>query len=230
MWNYQSTLVFKSQVGINSNHKRKKKSISIFDTQEYPTIRPKRTDTVTLERKDIPKRLKYICLARKELNFDLARRLLDNTREDIDTESYVFESAMLEYDSNPKSRYSAISKLWTLIHTTRSENSSTLVRSCLKLATWLSLLSQDDLNTIQRHQDDNDEEKESTMKIETCLCRAELYSRNENTSFSLRSRVSVRFCCIALRMQSITFLDPKKKIQTIKLKKNNTDTTCRLVL
>jgi len=72
-------------------------------------------------------------LARKELNFDLARRLLDNTREDIDTESYVFESAMLEYDSNPKSRYSAISKLWTLIHTTRSEKqegkiSSTLVR------------------------------------------------------------------------------------------------------
>ena len=88
MWNYQSTLVFKSQVGINSNHKRKKKHL-IFDTQEYPTIRPKRTDTVTLERKDIPKRLKYICLARKELNFDLARRLLDNTREDIDTESYL---------------------------------------------------------------------------------------------------------------------------------------------
>ena len=68
----------------------------------------------------------------------------------------------------------------------------TQVRSCLKLATWLSLLSQDDLNTIQRHQDDDDEEKESTMKIETCLCRAELYSRNENTSYSLRSKVSVR--------------------------------------
>ena len=148
-------------------------------------------------------------MARKELNFDLARRLLDNTREDIDTESYVFESAMLEYDSNPKSRYSAISKLWTLIHTTRSENSSTLVRSCLKLATWLSLLSQDDLNTIQRHQDDDDEEKESTMKIETCLCRAELYSRNENTSFSLRSKVSVRLL-YPLRMQIDNIFGPEK--------------------
>ena len=158
------------------------------------------TDTAAVERENhIPKRLKDIHVARKRLNYNLARHLLDNAREYIDTELYVFESAMLEYESNPKSRYSAMSKLWNLITVTRSEKqhnkvSSTLVRSCLKLAKWLCLVSeQDDFDDTLQPCRDDDDENESRMRIETCLICAESYSRNEGMSFSLRSKASVHY-------------------------------------
>jgi len=145
--------------------------------------------------KDIPKQVQNVYLARKRLNFDLARRLLKEAQKEIHKEAYIFESAMLEYETNSESRVSTMLKLWNLISVSRYDEtkiqldvSSTLVQSSLRLAKWLSLISEDDLELLRK---DNKE-----IKIESCLKYAESYSTHESMSFSLRSKVCV--CSISV--------------------------------
>ncbi len=131
-------------------------------------------------------------LARKRLNFDLARSMLKSARDEIG-EAYDLENTVLEYEASPESRLLIMSKLWDRITSDGISKQcihTSLVRCFLKLAKWLKIYekSLNDREEIAKFRQEH-----GNMNVESCLRYAESYCmKNESTSFSLRSKVYMR--------------------------------------